>query len=221
MASRRPNPFAGLRRGSDASSLHEPHGQARRHTARERDADAADAAGCCSGLGLSMERVMGPVDVEAILARDASRNPFFMGPILGPLLVPNETSDARDHCANERTFLSYVKLSMYITIVAVTIVLSFHLKSEPSELELRIATPLGAIFWVLSLAVLLVGLANYIETLNKYGKKAALVQTGWGTQLVIGMVGACVMGTCVALLVIESIDENEDAATGLLAMLDG
>ncbi|PHH56290.1 hypothetical protein CFIMG_000362RAa [Ceratocystis fimbriata CBS 114723] len=169
-----------------------------------------------------MDRVMGPVDVEDILARDSSRNPFFMGPVFGPLIVPNETSDARDHCANERTFLSYVKLSMYTTIVAVTIVLSFHLKTEPSELELKIATPLGGVFWVLSLAVLLVGLANYIETLNKYGKKTALVQTGWRTQLVIGMVGVCVMGTCIVLLVVESLDDNEDASSGgLLAMLDG
>lgn len=65
-------------------------------------------------------------------------------------------------------FLSYIKLSMYTTVVAVAIVLSFHLKSEPSQLERQIATPLGAVFWVLSFAVLLVGLSNYIGTYQSF-----------------------------------------------------
>lgn len=29
--------------------------------------------------------------------------PFFHWPIFGPLIVENESSDARDHCANERS----------------------------------------------------------------------------------------------------------------------
>ena len=33
------------------------------------------------------------------------RSTFFLWPIFGPLLFENETSDARDHCANERSML--------------------------------------------------------------------------------------------------------------------
>lgn len=53
-----------------------------------------------------------------------------------------------------------------MAIVSVAIVLSFHLKSQPSEAELAMATPLGVVFWILSVACLLVGLGNYIRAFS-------------------------------------------------------
>lgn len=50
-----------------------------------------------------------------------------------------------------------------MAIVSVAITLSFHLKSEPTLLERRVAKPLGAVFWVLALLTLAVGLGNYIR----------------------------------------------------------
>jgi hypothetical protein len=101
-------------------------------------------------------------------------------------------------------FLSYLRLSVYMAVVSVAIVLSFHLKHKASDIELRMAKPLGAIFWALSLVCLGLGIANYIsedsppsetsktnligqtftETVNKYSRRAAIVQTGWKTQSV-------------------------------------
>lgn len=49
-----------------------------------------------------------------------------------------------------------------MAIVSVAIVLSFHVKSQPSAAELAMARPLGVLFWLLSVACLLVGLGNYI-----------------------------------------------------------
>lgn len=64
------------------------------------------------------------------------------------------------------------------------------------------AQPLGAIFWVLSVLTLCLGIGNYISmlgslfgephwllltaagTVNQYSRKVAIVQTGWKTQLV-------------------------------------
>lgn len=108
---------------------------------------------------------------------------FTQTPWVGPLLFDNESSDARDHCANERTFLSYLRLSIYMFIVSLAIILSFHLKSGPTELELRMAKPLGIIFWCLGIVCLFVGFGNYIKTVTKYSRRMALVQTGWKTQL--------------------------------------
>lgn len=71
-----------------------------------------------------------------------------------------------------------------MTIVSVAIVMSFHLKSQPSRLELRMAKPLGIVFWLLSLACLTLGFGNYMKTVNKYSRRAAIVQTGWKTQSV-------------------------------------
>lgn len=50
-----------------------------------------------------------------------------------------------------------------MAIVSVAIVLSFHLRKTATKTELRMAKPLGAIFWVLSVACLGVGIANYIS----------------------------------------------------------
>lgn len=34
------------------------------------------------------------------------------------------------------------------------------------------------------MACLVSGLSNYIKTVNRYGRRQAVVQTGWGTQVV-------------------------------------
>ncbi|KAK2808613.1 hypothetical protein FQN50_004476 [Emmonsiellopsis sp. PD_5] len=143
-----------------------------------------------------------PVLVTADLA---ARGPIFLStPLLGPLLFENKASDARDHCANERTFLSWLRLSMYLSIVACAIIMSFHLRYKPSKLELRMALPLGIVFWVLSLACLCSGFATYLRTMTKYSRHAALVQSGWKTQAVFTVVATAIVGTCVILLATDS-----------------
>lgn len=57
-------------------------------------------------------------------------------------------------------------MSIYMAIVSVAITLSFHLNHEPSHLERKIAKPLGAIFWVLAVLTLAVGMGNYIRKLE-------------------------------------------------------
>jgi len=52
-----------------------------------------------------------------------------------------------------------------MAIVSNAIVLSFHLKTQPSTIELRMAKPLGIVFWFLSLCCLSLGLGNYISEL--------------------------------------------------------
>jgi hypothetical protein len=79
---------------------------------------------------------------------------------------------------------------MYMSIVAVAILISFHLKAEASALEKRIALPFGLVFWVLAIACLAAGLNNYIKTVSRYSRRQALVQSGTGTQLVSGIVVA-------------------------------
>ena len=113
-----------------------------------------------------------------------SGNPLFRAPIFSPLLIPNTASTTRDHLANERTFLSWLRLSIYLSIVSIAIILSFHLRTAPTSIEKRIALPLGLIFWVLSLACLGSGAANYAATVVKYERRTALVQSDWKTQVV-------------------------------------
>ncbi|KAJ5194571.1 uncharacterized protein N7498_008009 [Penicillium cinerascens] len=125
---------------------------------------------------------------------------LFSRPLLGALLFENASSDARDHCANERTFLSWLRLSMYLAIVSLAIIISFHFREQPSALERNMALPLGIIFWLLSLTCLTNGFANYTRTVMKYSRKAALVQSGWKTQVVFTVIGTVILGSCILFL---------------------
>jgi hypothetical protein len=71
-----------------------------------------------------------------------------------------------------------------MAVVAVAILISFHLKHEASELERKVALPFGLIFWFLGMACLVSGLSNYIKTVNRYSRRQALVQSGVATQVV-------------------------------------
>ncbi|CAI4214839.1 unnamed protein product [Parascedosporium putredinis] len=84
-----------------------------------------------------------------------------------------------------------------MAIVSNAIVLSFHLKSQPSNIELRMAKPLGIIFWILSLCCLSLGLGNYIS---------------WKTQIVLGFVSVSIVGTCVILLVITKVSGGHSSS---------
>ena len=119
-----------------------------------------------------------------LYSRHETGHLFLAQPLFGPLLFQNNDSEARDHCANERTFLSWLKLSIYMSIVSVAILVSFHLKTPPTAVERRMAIPLGVIFWLAALACLANGFANYIKTVSKYSRRQALVQRGWKTEVV-------------------------------------
>ena len=121
---------------------------------------------------------------------------FLSKPYYAPLLFPNISSDARDHCANERTFLSWLRLAIYMAVVSVAILINFHLKHQPTKLEMSVSHPLGLIFWILSLACLATGTGIYMRTVTQYAHRRALVQTGVKTQLVFGVVTAAIIAAC-------------------------
>ena len=89
---------------------------------------------------------------------------------------------------------------MYLAIVSLAIIISFHFREQPSGLERRMALPLGIIFWLLSLTCLANGFFNYARTVMKYSRKAALVQSGWKTQVVMIIIGTTILGSCILFL---------------------
>ena len=93
---------------------------------------------------------------------------------------------------------------MYLAVVASAIIVSFHFRGEPTRLEQRMALPLGLIFWVFSLACLANGFGIYIYTMKKYSRKAALVQSGWKTQVVIVLLATAILASCILFLVVDA-----------------
>ncbi|ODA77691.1 hypothetical protein RJ55_06293 [Drechmeria coniospora] len=107
-------------------------------------------------------------------------------------------------------FLSSLRLALYMAVVAIAITLSFHLTHQPTDLERRMAKPLGAIFWALSVVTLFMGFGNYIKTMHKYSQRMAIVQSGWRTQLVLALLATCIIGTCIVLLVVTKLRPSHD-----------
>ncbi|EKV15705.1 Putative DUF domain protein [Penicillium digitatum] len=155
------------------------------------------------GVCAPFNPLINPVNSKPVLVEDhieSQQHIFLSRPYFGALLFENSSSDARDHCANERTFLSWLRLSMYLAVVSLAIIISFHFREKPTGLERRMALPLGIIFWLLSLTCLANGFANYSRTVKKYARKAALVQSGWKTQVVFTVVGTVILGSCILFL---------------------
>ncbi|KAJ5265385.1 hypothetical protein N7524_006403 [Penicillium chrysogenum] len=147
--------------------------------------------------------LINPIHSKPVLVEEhveSQRHIFLSRPYFGALLFENSSSDARDHCANERTFLSWLRLSMYLAVVSLAIIISFHFRDQPTSLERRMSLPLGIIFWLLSLTSLANGFANYSRTVKKYARKAALVQSGWKTQVIFTVVGTVILGSCILFL---------------------
>ena len=93
---------------------------------------------------------------------------------------------------------------MYLAVVSVAIIISFHFSGEPTGLERRMALPLGVVFWVLSLACLVNGAANYTRTVKKYSRKAALVQSGWKTQSFLVVLSITIMASCIIFILVDT-----------------
>jgi hypothetical protein len=87
-----------------------------------------------------------------------------------------------------------------MAIVSVAIVLSFHLKRKPTELERRMALPFGILFWILSLACMASGFANYCRTVQQYSQRYALVQSGWKTEMVFTVVATSIVAACILFI---------------------
>ncbi|KAK6350250.1 hypothetical protein TWF696_006485 [Orbilia brochopaga] len=141
--------------------------------------------------------------VNFVLVEEVGENAnlFLARPLTGPLVFENNASDARDHCANERNFLSWLRLSSYLCVMSLAVMTTFHFTSQPTKLERRVAFPLGLVFWILAMLSLACGVANYLKTVEKYSRKVPVVQSGWPTQLLSGVVAATVISCCVLFLV--------------------
>lgn len=56
----------------------------------------------------------------------------------------------------------------------------------------------------MSLACLASGFSLYVTTVSKYSRKAALVQSGWKTQMMFIVMATVIIGCCILFLVTQS-----------------
>ncbi|PIS49380.1 hypothetical protein CJI97_005555 [Candidozyma auris] len=83
---------------------------------------------------------------------------------LGSEVIANKGAVARDHMANERTFLAWLRTSLSLTTIGIGIVQLFklQLKGEYEEMT-KFGKPIGAGFFLLGISVLLFGCYRFFN----------------------------------------------------------
>ena len=98
-----------------------------------------------------------------------------------------------------------------MAIFSVALVINFHLRQQSPKEEKLASLPLGIVFFVLSFVCLINGLIHYLRTADRYGRRAALVQSGWKFQIVVGVVAAAIIVTCCFLIAVNAIAEERES----------
>ncbi|KAM9890296.1 hypothetical protein OXX69_012611 [Metschnikowia pulcherrima] len=78
------------------------------------------------------------------------------------LSLENSGAVARDHMANERTFLAWLRTSLSLVTIGIGIVQLLKLKNESEDLS-RYAKPLGASFVFIGIMTLVMGTLRYFR----------------------------------------------------------
>ncbi|KAM9940451.1 hypothetical protein OXX80_000082 [Metschnikowia pulcherrima] len=78
------------------------------------------------------------------------------------LRLENSGAVARDHMANERTFLAWLRTSLSLVTIGIGIVQLLKLKNESEDLS-RYAKPLGASFVFIGIMTLVMGTLRYFR----------------------------------------------------------
>ncbi|KAI8577377.1 hypothetical protein K450DRAFT_252175 [Umbelopsis ramanniana AG] len=120
-------------------------------------------------------------------------------------VVPNEGSMARDQCANERTYLSWLKLSCTIIVLGFTIIINLRLpngETQPS-IDPRYTRPIGITFVAIGLLSFILGLVKYFRNVRLLILHRTLVQAGWFSFLLMAIVS---LFACTIMLIVVSSD---------------
>lgn len=165
-----------------------------------------------------------PDDIEGQQEKNVH---FFSKPFFSALLFDNQTSEARDLDAAERNFLSWVRLSLVMAVsgTAIMINLRFNDSSSsglPSTLsptsapiattlddlqamlkmkeDTHYSTPLGIVFYVLSIISLLVAIVTYISTCSGYIKQYIVVTNSLSALGLVVVIALTIIASNILLL---------------------
>ncbi|RCH87850.1 hypothetical protein CU097_009835 [Rhizopus azygosporus] len=115
------------------------------------------------------------------------------------ILTSNDVSMARDMLANERNWLTWLRLSCTLIILGFTVLLRLRLP-DPSEeaINNHPTRPIGYVFIAVGLGCLFVGVGKYFKNQRLLIKQATFVQAGWGSFV---MVGILAIFTCTIMII--------------------
>ncbi|KAI8337793.1 hypothetical protein BD560DRAFT_413126 [Blakeslea trispora] len=127
------------------------------------------------------------------------------------ILVSNNASMARDHLANERNWLTWLRLSCTLTILGFTVLLQFRLPEEETGMKMMMkpvdltSKPIGYIFVAIGVACFIVGVGKYFKNQRLLVKQATYIEAGWGSYVTAGLLFSIVC----SVMIIASINARK------------
>ena len=123
---------------------------------------------------------------------------------MGQVEIPIITSEVRDHLANERTFLSALKMSLSLALVAIVCYLDLRLnrtvvQDQPLDDrpvvhdKSRLTFALAYIFLSMSLLSIIAATIHYFRTQRRYIKRIGLVKEHWFISATLAAVGVAIL----------------------------
>lgn len=143
------------------------------------------------------------------LRKLSERQVFLHWPFFKYFFVRISTSEARDFCAIERNFMSWMKTSLYLAMAGATVLINIRLpmignnNDAIRELSDRISASLGYIFFALSALTLLNSMLNYIHAVAGYAQKQSVVENTILTQILVALLALSVLTTNILILATE------------------
>jgi len=128
------------------------------------------------------------------------------------LVLENKQSVARDHLANERTYLAWLRTSLSFASIGVAITQLFRLSTtiQPGDTPRgfaqlrRLGRPLGATFIGIAVLVLVLGVHRYFT--SQYWMTKGKFPASRGAVLLLSLIGAAV--TLIAFIIVIIIDPD-------------
>jgi uncharacterized membrane protein YidH (DUF202 family) len=124
---------------------------------------------------------------------------FFTRPYFKPIVFQNTESESRDLDANERNYLSMLRVSIYLGLAGCVVLSSFRLGADETgssssfnfnNVSSRASLPIGILFLILSFLGVFISFHNYVHTIGGYAKQKVVVTTTHSAMLLVIFTGA-------------------------------
>ncbi|KAK9476512.1 hypothetical protein V1514DRAFT_336612 [Lipomyces japonicus] len=144
----------------------------------------------------------------------------FKSPLFGSLVYHNDPCDGRDHGANERNFLAWLRLAAGFTSTSFAFIINYYVppgksifgpdkqSSSTQSLENRGSFAWGLIFLASSLGTIFFAYFCYVNHMHHVGRRSLLVQFNWQTLVFFGLTCAAIFGACAYMMVSGFISRN-------------